>query len=129
VNLYGVLYGALSAYPIMAGQGLRPHREHRLRGRPDPLAMNAPYSTTKHAVVGSVAVYLPDAVKDSLRVKMVEPARAVREILDGVARNSEVIIFPASIRAMRRLHFFFPRLISAPMRRAVQDARQQRILS
>lgn len=158
VNLYGVLYGALCAYPIMTRQGYGHIVNIASAAGLIPLAMNAPYSTTKHAVVGfsralrmeaaslgvnvsvvcpgwvrtaiyqnSVAVNLPDAVKDSLRVKMVEPARAATEILDGVARNSEVIIFPASIRAMRRVHFFFPRLISAPMRRAVREAREQRI--
>jgi NAD(P)-dependent dehydrogenase (short-subunit alcohol dehydrogenase family) len=160
VNLNGVLYGALSAYPIMARQGSGHIVNTASAAGLIPLAMNAPYTTTKHAVVGfsralrmeaaslgvnvsvvcpgwvrtaiydnSVAVNLPDEVKNSLQVKMVEPVQAARAILDGVARNTEVIIFPASIRALRRVHFFFPGLISARMRRAVSDARQHRIES
>jgi NAD(P)-dependent dehydrogenase (short-subunit alcohol dehydrogenase family) len=52
VDLCGVLYGTLAAYPIMAGQGFG-HIVNTSSGAgllPTPL--NAPYSTAKHAVVG-----------------------------------------------------------------------------
>ena len=52
VDLYGVLYGTLAAYPIMAGQGFG-HIVNTSSGAglvPTPL--NAPYCTAKHGVVG-----------------------------------------------------------------------------
>ncbi len=52
VDLYGVLYGTLAAYPIMVGQGFG-HIVNTSSGAgllPTPLT--APYCTAKHAVVG-----------------------------------------------------------------------------
>ena len=52
VDLYGVLYGTLAAYPIMAGQGFG-HIVNTSSGAglvPTPL--NAPYCTAKYGVVG-----------------------------------------------------------------------------
>jgi NAD(P)-dependent dehydrogenase (short-subunit alcohol dehydrogenase family) len=42
--------------------------------------------------------------------KMMEPARAAQVILDGVARNRAMIVFPAAIRWARRASFLLPRL-------------------
>jgi NAD(P)-dependent dehydrogenase (short-subunit alcohol dehydrogenase family) len=40
--------------------------------------------------------------------RMMEPSRAAREILAGVARNQALIVFPASIRWLRRASQLFP---------------------
>ena len=75
----------------------------------------------------SIAVNLPDELKMPTRVPMVEPGLAAREILDGVARNREIIIFPAMIRRLWRLHFFLPGLVHRRMLHGVNKARKQRI--
>ena len=52
VDLYGVLYGTLAAYPIMAGQGFG-HIVNTSSGAGlVPMPLNAPYCTAKHGVVG-----------------------------------------------------------------------------
>ena len=52
VDLYGVLYGTLAAYPIMARQGYG-HIVNTSSGAGLlPLPFSAPYSTAKHGVVG-----------------------------------------------------------------------------
>jgi NAD(P)-dependent dehydrogenase (short-subunit alcohol dehydrogenase family) len=157
VDLYGVLYGSLAAYQIMARQGFGHIVNVASAAGLIPLPISMPYSTAKHAVVGfsrslrleaadlgvRVSVVCPGWIRTAIyqnaiavnlpadattpKVKMVEPARAAREILDGVARNAEIIVFPASIRALRRVHFFFPGLIYPPFRRAIREARRQRI--
>ena len=43
--------------------------------------------------------------------RMMEPSRAAQVILDGVARNRALIVFPASIRWLRRASQLFPGLI------------------
>jgi NAD(P)-dependent dehydrogenase (short-subunit alcohol dehydrogenase family) len=55
----------------------------------------------------------PDVPREQLAgapAKMMEPSRAARVILDGVARNQALIVFPASIRWFRRAYNLFPRL-------------------
>jgi NAD(P)-dependent dehydrogenase (short-subunit alcohol dehydrogenase family) len=54
---------------------------------------------------------------------MMEPARAAQVILDGVARNQALIVFPASIRWLRRANQLFPRLIE---RGLLRQHRQRR---
>ena len=54
--------------------------------------------------------------------KMMEPARAA-QVLDGVARNRALIIFPASMRWAWRALRLFPRLAD---RRLLQQMRQDR---
>jgi NAD(P)-dependent dehydrogenase (short-subunit alcohol dehydrogenase family) len=52
VDLNGVLYGTVAAYPIMVGQGFG-HIVNMSSGAGlVPLPMSAPYSTAKHGVVG-----------------------------------------------------------------------------
>ena len=69
VDLYGVLYGCLAAYPIMAAD------------------------------------------------------QAARVILDGVARNIAVIVFPANIRWTRRLYLVWPRPVEQALVRMARRAR------
>jgi NAD(P)-dependent dehydrogenase (short-subunit alcohol dehydrogenase family) len=151
VNLYGVLYGMVAAYPIMARQGFGHivNTASALAFFPDP--GNAPYCTAKHALIGlslslrlegiDLGVKVSAACPGYVRTNIFEnasvvnmPARAAihgrareqaaglprrmltadqaaRMILEGVARNKPVILFPAGIRWARRLYYVFPRLI------------------
>jgi NAD(P)-dependent dehydrogenase (short-subunit alcohol dehydrogenase family) len=149
VNLYGVLYGMLAAYPIMARQGFGHivNTASAVAFFPDP--GNAPYCTAKHALIGlslslrlegtDLGVRVSAACPGFVRTNIFEnasvvnlPARtmqdqareqtagsrrmltadqAARVILDGVARNKPVILFPAGIRWARRISHVFPRLI------------------
>jgi NAD(P)-dependent dehydrogenase (short-subunit alcohol dehydrogenase family) len=150
VDLYGVLYGMLAAYPIMARQGFGHivNTASAVAFFPDP--GNAPYCTAKHALIGlslslrlegadlgvRVSAACPGYVRTNIsknasvvnmpaRPAMHDQARgqaagsrrvltadqAARVILDGVARNKPVILFPAGIRWARRLYYVFPRLI------------------
>jgi NAD(P)-dependent dehydrogenase (short-subunit alcohol dehydrogenase family) len=58
--------------------------------------------------------------------KMMEPERAARVILDGVARNKALIVFPASIRWGRRLDRFFPGVGNKILLRQMRDSRRYR---
>jgi len=44
--------------------------------------------------------------------RMIEPAQAARAILDGVARNQAMIVFPASIRWLRHAYLLFPGIVN-----------------
>jgi NAD(P)-dependent dehydrogenase (short-subunit alcohol dehydrogenase family) len=57
--------------------------------------------------------------------KAMEPGRAAQVILDGVARNQALIVFPASIRWARRLYGLFPRLIDREILRQFRQRRQR----
>ena len=58
--------------------------------------------------------------------KMAEPLGAARVILDGVARNKALIVFPASVRWLRRANQLFPALIERGLLRQFRQ-RQQRV--
>jgi hypothetical protein len=57
---------------------------------------------------------------------MMEPARAAQVILDGVARNRALIVFPASIRWARRASFLLPRLGETILLRKMRESRKYR---
>jgi NAD(P)-dependent dehydrogenase (short-subunit alcohol dehydrogenase family) len=57
---------------------------------------------------------------------MMDPARAAQVILDGVARNKAMIVFPASIRWGRRLDRLFPGLSNRVLLRQMRQSRQYR---
>jgi NAD(P)-dependent dehydrogenase (short-subunit alcohol dehydrogenase family) len=59
-------------------------------------------------------------------VKMVEPAAAARTILDGVAKNRAVIVFPFYARLLWWIERFFPRLTQRLHRQTVADFRKRR---
>lgn len=155
VDLYGVLYGCLAAYPIMARQGFGHivNTSSAAAFFPDP--GNAAYDTAKHALVGlsqslrlegadlgvKVSVACPGLVHSSIYdnasvvnmpavealrgrerqlaagapARMMPADRAARLILDGVARNHAVIVFPLSMRWIRRLYLVWPQ----PVERAL----------
>jgi NAD(P)-dependent dehydrogenase (short-subunit alcohol dehydrogenase family) len=58
--------------------------------------------------------------------KMMEPERAAQVILDGVARNKALIVFPASIRWARRADRLFPGLSNKILLRQMRELRQYR---
>jgi NAD(P)-dependent dehydrogenase (short-subunit alcohol dehydrogenase family) len=58
--------------------------------------------------------------------KMMEPERAAQVILDGVARNKAMIVFPASIRWGRRLDRFLPGLSDRILQRQMRELRRYR---
>jgi NAD(P)-dependent dehydrogenase (short-subunit alcohol dehydrogenase family) len=59
--------------------------------------------------------------------KIMEASRAAQVILDGVARNHAVIVFPATIRWARRAYRLFPRLIDRHLLRQMRQWRSYRI--
>jgi NAD(P)-dependent dehydrogenase (short-subunit alcohol dehydrogenase family) len=151
VDLYGVLYGMLAAYPIMARQGFGHIVNTASAGAFFPDPGNAPYCTAKHALIGlslslrlegvdlgvRVSAACPGYVRTNifenasvvnmptraamhgrareqaagLPRRMMTADRAAQVILEGVARNKPVILFPAGIRWARRVCCLFPRLI------------------
>jgi NAD(P)-dependent dehydrogenase (short-subunit alcohol dehydrogenase family) len=156
VDLYGVLYGMLAAYPIMARQGFGHIVNTASAGAFFPDPGNAPYCTAKHALIGlslslrlegiDLGVRVSAACPGYVRANIFENAsvvnmparaamhgkareqaaglprrmmtadRAARVILDGVARNKPVILFPAGIRWARRVYYLFPCLIGRQVR-------------
>jgi NAD(P)-dependent dehydrogenase (short-subunit alcohol dehydrogenase family) len=143
VDLYGVLYGTLAAYPIMVNQGFGHIVNTSSAAGLLPQPLNTPYCTAKHAIMGlslslrlegadlgvkvsavcpgyvrtnifetSVAVNLPHelATDTPKGIKMISPAQAAQEILDGVAHNKAVIAFPRYVRSAWRAYRLFPRV-------------------
>lgn len=58
--------------------------------------------------------------------KMMAPSRAAQVILDGVARNMALIVFPASMRWARRATYFFPGLSDRILVRQMRQSREYR---
>ena len=77
-----------------------------------------------------VKVTLPaDVSREKLAgalAKMMEPSPAAQVILDGVARNKALIVFPAGVRWLRRANQLFPGLIERGLLRQFRQ-RQQRV--
>jgi NAD(P)-dependent dehydrogenase (short-subunit alcohol dehydrogenase family) len=82
VNLLGVVHGVLAAYPIMIRQG-RGHivNTASLAGLVPGPGM-APYSMTKHAVVGMTLSLRPEAATHGVRASVVCPGVIDTPILD-----------------------------------------------
>jgi NAD(P)-dependent dehydrogenase (short-subunit alcohol dehydrogenase family) len=57
---------------------------------------------------------------------MMDPAQAAQVILDGVARNKAMIVFPASIRWGRRLDRLLPGLSNRILLRQMRELRRYR---
>jgi NAD(P)-dependent dehydrogenase (short-subunit alcohol dehydrogenase family) len=79
----------------------------------DVVNMNLPQDVPREQLAGAPA-------------KMMEPSRAAQVILDGVARNQAVIVFPASIRWARRAYRLFPRVIERELLRRWRELRRYR---
>jgi NAD(P)-dependent dehydrogenase (short-subunit alcohol dehydrogenase family) len=75
--------------------------------------MTLPTDMTREQVAGAPA-------------KMMDPARAAQVILDGVARNKALIVFPAVIRWARRLDRLLPGLSDRIQLRQMRESRRYR---
>ena len=75
--------------------------------------MTLPADMTREQVAGAPA-------------KMMDPARAAQVILDGVARNKALIVFPAVIRWARRLDRLLPGLSDRIQVRQMRESRRYR---
>jgi NAD(P)-dependent dehydrogenase (short-subunit alcohol dehydrogenase family) len=158
VNLMGVVYGSDAAYKVMAAQGHGHIVNIASLAGLIPFPTNAPYSTTKHAVVGlslslraegaalgvgvtavcpgfidsniytaSEAVNVPqDKLLAQIPFKKVPADEAARKILDGVARNKPIIVFPGYARVLWWLYRLSPRIVAPLGRRTIQDLRKIR---
>jgi len=82
VDLYGVLYGTLAAYPIMVGQGFGHIVNTSSAAGLVPMPLNAPYSTAKHAVVGLSLSLRLEAADLGVKVSAVCPGYVRTPIFD-----------------------------------------------
>jgi NAD(P)-dependent dehydrogenase (short-subunit alcohol dehydrogenase family) len=73
VDLWGVLYGTLAAYPVMVRQGFGHIVNTASLAGLAPYPTNAPYSTSKHAVVGFSLSLRFEAADLGVKVSVVCP--------------------------------------------------------
>ncbi len=85
VDLYGVLYGTLAAYPIMVRQGSGHIVNTSSAAGLLPQPLNTPYCTAKHAIVG---------LSLSLRLEGADLGVKVSAVCPGYVRTS---IFETSV--------------------------------
>jgi NAD(P)-dependent dehydrogenase (short-subunit alcohol dehydrogenase family) len=83
INLYGVLYGVLAAYPIMLKQGFGHIINCASLAGLGPAPLLAPYALTKHAVVGLSTSLRIEAAARGVRVSVLCPAAIETPILDS----------------------------------------------
>jgi hypothetical protein len=57
---------------------------------------------------------------------MMAADQAARVVMDGVARNTAVIVFPATIRWVRRLYLVWPRPVERSLVRTWHGVRAHR---
>ena len=159
VDLFGVVNGTLSAYRVMVKQGFGHIVNTASVTGLLPQPLNAPYCTSKHAIVGlslslryegadmgvKVTVVCPGYVRTNMYQNMVVPnvpreklmavvsqrrhveaPRAARIILDGVAHNRDIILFPLSVRWVWRLYRLFPRIFDGVLFHRVREFRKYR---
>ena len=158
VNLMGVVYGADAAYKVMAAQGQGHIVNIASLAGLTPFPTNAPYSTTKHAVVGlsmsmrtegealgvRVSVICPGFIESNIYTsseavnvpqekllgqipfKKVPTDTAAAKILEGVARNKAVIVFPGYARLIWWLYRLSPHTASWLGRLTIRDFRKLR---
>ena len=138
VNLRGVINGTLAANALMVRQGfghiVNTGSLAGLVGYPT----NTPYAATKAAVVNlsmslraesvesgvKVSVVCPGPVHGyapEMRNKLIGTTRAAQLILDGVARNRAIIVFPRTARILWWLYRLSPNLVLLIGRKVVLD--------
>ena len=83
VNVYGVLHGVLAAYPIMCKQGFGHIVNTASLAGVVPGPLFAPYSLTKHAVVGLSTSLRIEAAARGVRVSVLCPAAIETPLLDS----------------------------------------------
>ncbi len=159
VNLMGVVYGTTTAYKLMVKQGfghiINIASMAGLMGTPTL----APYSLTKHGVVGlstalraegkglnvKVSVVCPGLVQTPMATgikalnadteKFLAPItnifisaeKTARLILDGVAKNKAIIVFPFAARLAWWLYRLHPSLAAPFARKMIKSFRSVRL--
>jgi NAD(P)-dependent dehydrogenase (short-subunit alcohol dehydrogenase family) len=91
VDLYGVLYGMLAAYPIMARQGFGHIVNTASAGAFFPDPGNAPYCTAKHALIGLSLSLRLEGADLGVRVTAACPGYVRSNIYD----NASIVNMPA----------------------------------
>jgi NAD(P)-dependent dehydrogenase (short-subunit alcohol dehydrogenase family) len=139
VNIMGVVYGTLAAYPIMARQGfghiVNISSLAGLIGYPT----NIPYSATKSAVVNlsvslrmeaadlgvKISVVCPGPIHGQVKhpIRLIGVDEAARRILNGVMQNRAIIVFPLLARILWWLYRISPRFLFPLGRKLVRDFR------
>jgi NAD(P)-dependent dehydrogenase (short-subunit alcohol dehydrogenase family) len=122
VDLYGVLYGCLAAYPIMARQGFGHivNTSSAAAFVPDP--GNAPYATAKHALVGLSLSLRLEGEDLGVKVSVVCPGF----VQSNVYANAGVVNLPA-VQALDGRDR--ERLLGAPARMMPADQAARVIMS
>lgn len=109
VNLRGVIHGVHAAYPIMVEQGAGHIVNTASLAGVTPAPLMAPYTATKHAVVGLSLALRAEAAGRGVRVSVVCPAFVDTPILDNpnpglpqtrVARSAR----ETALKVQRRLY-------------------------
>jgi NAD(P)-dependent dehydrogenase (short-subunit alcohol dehydrogenase family) len=158
VNLLGVVYGADAAYKVMAAQRHGHIINIASLAGLTPFPTNAPYSATKHAVVGlslsmrvegealgvRVSVVCPGFIESNIYTsseavnvpqekllrqipfKKVPTPVAATKILEGVARNKAIIVFPGYARLIWWLYRLNPHTSAFLGRQMIRDFRKLR---
>jgi NAD(P)-dependent dehydrogenase (short-subunit alcohol dehydrogenase family) len=84
VNLWGVIYGTMSAYRVMAKQGFGHIVNTASGGGLIPLPMAVAYATTKYGVVGLSTSLRAEAAGLGVRVSVVCPGGVRTNIIEAV---------------------------------------------
>jgi NAD(P)-dependent dehydrogenase (short-subunit alcohol dehydrogenase family) len=82
INVYGVLHGVLTAYPIMLKQGSGHIVNTASLAGLGPAPLLAPYGLTKHAVVGLSSSLRIEGAKRGVRVSVLCPSAIETPLLD-----------------------------------------------
>jgi NAD(P)-dependent dehydrogenase (short-subunit alcohol dehydrogenase family) len=105
VDLFGVLYGTLAAYPIMARQGFGHIVNTSSAAGLLPGPLNAPYHTSKHAVVGLSLSLRIEGADLGVKVSVACPGFVRTGIYDSavtvnVPQEQAMASLPSRIRMM-----------------------------
>jgi len=142
VNFLGVIYGSVAAYQIMKGQGwghiVNTGSIAGLVGFPTSI----PYGATKAGVVNLSLALRSEGATRGIKVTVVCPGpihgeerrhihligieRAAQLILNGVARNRALIVFPLLAKVLWGLYRLSPAIVLPIGRRIMDDYHRHR---
>ncbi|MCX9192659.1 SDR family NAD(P)-dependent oxidoreductase [Carbonactinospora thermoautotrophica] len=111
VNLRGVVHGVQAAYPLLLDQGFGHIVNTASLAGLLPAPLMAPYTATKHAVVGLSLALRAEAAPRGVRVSVVCPGFVDTPLLDRV--NAGLPDTPASRSTRQQVRRVQPRLYSA----------------
>lgn len=158
VNLFGVLYGTMAAYTVMARRGSGHIVNIASMAGFAPFSINAPYTAAKYGVVGltqalrhetedlgvRMTLVCPGIVRtafyDAIEIigtdretymarmprRLITPERAAEIILEGVARNRAMIVFPLHAKVLWWISKFAPFVLGIINRKMVREYRSLR---